>query len=89
MESDHVPLSYQESVLPMNYTPGKVLVTSVFHCTIATHYASIRVNKREARAGIEPAHRSFADSRVTSSPTRHNQASLLYHLAMEVFYAVL
>lgn len=34
--------------------------------------------KLEARAGIEPAHGSFADSCVTTSPTR--QCELLYQL---------
>ena len=30
------------------------------------------ISNLEARAGIEPAHGSFADSCVTTSPTRHN-----------------
>ena|GEM_PF-3887777 len=30
----------------------------------------------EVRAGIEPAHRSFADSRVSTSPTDHSFYSI-------------
>jgi hypothetical protein len=39
----------------------------------------------EVRAGIEPAHSCFADSRVTSSPTHLQE--VLYHSTYLVFYA--
>lgn len=40
---------------------------------------SIGHHSYEARAGIEPAHSCFADSRVSSSPTRQHIHDFLSH----------
>lgn len=41
------------------------------HAPHASHRLIISCFTLEVRAGIEPAHRSFADSRVSTSPTDH------------------